>query len=70
MNPKGIILTGGPNSCYEEGAPTYKMCIRDSYYTPSGKNIHGKGITPDVKIEANGKTDVQLNKALEVLKKK
>ena len=22
MNPKGIILTGGPNSCYEEGAPT------------------------------------------------
>ncbi len=23
MNPKGIILTGGPNSCYEEGAATY-----------------------------------------------
>ena len=23
MNPKGIILTGGPNSCYEKGAPTY-----------------------------------------------
>lgn len=23
MNPRGIILTGGPNSCYEEGAPTY-----------------------------------------------
>lgn len=23
MNPKGIILTGGPNSCYGEGAPTY-----------------------------------------------
>ncbi len=22
MNPKGIILTGGPNSCYEEAAPT------------------------------------------------
>lgn len=22
MNPKGIILTGGPNSCYEEGAAT------------------------------------------------
>ena len=22
LNPKGIILTGGPNSCYEEGAPT------------------------------------------------
>lgn len=23
MNPKGIILTGGPNSCYEDSAPTY-----------------------------------------------
>ncbi len=23
MEPKGIILTGGPNSCYEEGAPAY-----------------------------------------------
>ncbi|MEF9942479.1 MAG: glutamine-hydrolyzing GMP synthase, partial [Lachnospiraceae bacterium] len=22
LNPKGIILTGGPNSCYEAGAPT------------------------------------------------
>ena len=22
MNPKGIILTGGPASCYEEGAAT------------------------------------------------
>ena len=23
MNPKGIILTGGPNSCYEGDSPTY-----------------------------------------------
>ena len=23
MSPKGIILTGGPNSCYEAGAPSY-----------------------------------------------
>ncbi len=23
MAPKGIILTGGPNSCYEDNAPTY-----------------------------------------------
>ena len=28
MNPKGIILTGGPNSCYEEGAPT---CRRELF---------------------------------------
>ena len=24
MNPTGIILTGGPNSCYEADSPTYK----------------------------------------------
>lgn len=24
MKPKGIILTGGPNSCYEKDAPTYR----------------------------------------------
>ena len=24
MNPKGIILTGGPNSCYEEDSPSYQ----------------------------------------------
>ena len=24
LKPSGIILTGGPNSCYEEGAPTYR----------------------------------------------
>ncbi len=23
MNPKGIILTGGPNSCYEADSPAY-----------------------------------------------
>ena len=27
MNPKGIILTGGPNSCYEEGAPSYDRAL-------------------------------------------
>ena len=32
MNPKGIILTGGPNSVYEEGAATaaHESCIRRS----------------------------------------
>ncbi len=28
MKPKGIILTGGPNSCYEEGAPS---CSRELF---------------------------------------
>lgn len=27
LHPKGIIFTGGPNSCYEEGAPTYTKDI-------------------------------------------
>lgn len=29
MNPKGIILTGGPNSCYLEDSPTYKKELFD-----------------------------------------
>ena len=29
MNPKGIILTGGPNSCYGENAPTYSAELFD-----------------------------------------
>ncbi|MDR1018407.1 MAG: glutamine-hydrolyzing GMP synthase, partial [Lachnospiraceae bacterium] len=29
LNPKGIILTGGPNSVYEEGAPTYSKQLFD-----------------------------------------
>ena len=42
MNPKGIILTGGPNSCYEEGAPTRSkeifadLCLLDF----STKHVH------------------------------
>lgn len=40
---------------------------------PSGKNIHGTGLEPDVKVEykfddKNPESDNQLNKALEVLK--
>ena len=28
MNPKGIILTGGPNSCYEPDSPTIqRSCL-------------------------------------------
>jgi carboxyl-terminal processing protease len=49
------------------------------YYTPKGKNIHGVGITPDVKVELkdelkqkaviNKKEDNQLQKAIEIIKK-
>lgn len=39
------------------------------YYTPNGNNINGTGITPDVQAEQpeQSETDVQLQKALEVL---
>lgn len=42
----------------------------EKYYTPSGKNIHGKGITPDIKVEQgeDEKKDLQLEKAIEELK--
>lgn len=41
------------------------------YLTPNGNHVHGKGITPDYKVELKegDKTDYQLNKALELLKK-
>lgn len=40
------------------------------YYTPSGRNIHGLGIEPDVYVELDmeSETDNQLEKAAEVLK--
>lgn len=46
------------------------------YFTPSGKSIHMKGIEPDVKVVSpetytpGGTDDIQLKKAIEVLKKK
>lgn len=50
-----------------------------AYYTPSGVNIHGKGIEPDVKVELNEEVktisidnldkDNQIQKAIEILKK-
>ena len=49
-----------------------KLTIAD-YYTPRGRNINGKGITPDVEVEyqadeSNPDADNQLDKAVEVLK--
>ena len=45
-----------------------------SYFTPSGVNIHGIGIEPDVEVDfdseayAKDKTDTQLDKGIEVMK--
>ena len=51
-----------------------KITIAD-YYTPSGRNIHGEGIAPDIEIEyeedpENPDYDNQLEKALEILRNK
>ena len=42
------------------------------YYTPSGRSIDGTGIEPDVRVEpqADGAQDVQLLKAIDVMKDK
>lgn len=51
-----------------------KLTVED-YYTPSGNNIHKVGITPDVEVDFDAeaylkdKTDTQLDKAIEVVKK-
>ncbi|WP_303865061.1 S41 family peptidase [Alkalibaculum bacchi] len=57
----------------------YKITVSE-YFTPNGRNIHGKGIEPDVPVEMSQKAryeadfdlkdDVQLNKAIEVMKEK
>lgn len=40
------------------------------YYTPAGKNIHGTGIDPDVKVEldTDGKSDNQYKEAMRLVK--
>ena len=42
MNPKGIILTGGPNSCYLRDSPTYTDCLL--YTSPSPRDYAASGI--------------------------
>ncbi len=51
-----------------------KLTISE-YFTPSGKNIHGIGIEPDIEVEyeydeKNPTRDNQLEKAIEILKNK
>lgn len=63
---KGIVQSIIPLS---DGSAV-KLTV-EKYYTPKGVNIHGKGITPDVKVEISkdGKKDNQLQKAIEVIEK-
>ena len=62
---KGIIQ--GTMSFDDESAMTLTIM---QYFSPEGKKIHKKGVSPDytVKLPADAKTDVQLEKAIDLLK--
>lgn len=65
MNPKGIILTGGPNSCYEEDSPSYQKELFELGIPVLGicygaqlmmHKLGGKVVTPEV--GEYGKTEI------------
>ena len=65
---KGIV-----QNIYNLGDGTALKITSSEYFTPNGRNIHEKGIEPDVVIEyendeTNPDKDNQLDKAIEVLK--
>lgn len=67
---KGVVQSVWPFS----GDAGIKLTTSE-YFTPSGENIHEKGIKPDIELKlsedykpTDEKTDNQLQKALEVLK--
>lgn len=67
---KGIV-----QNIYSLGDGTSLKITSSEYFTPSGTNIHGVGIEPDVEIEYeydenNPEKDNQLEKAIEVLKER
>lgn len=70
MNPKGIILTGGPNSCYEADSPTYTKELFElgipvlglCYGAQLMMHILG-GQVKRAEIREYGKTEVIVDKA-------
>ena len=68
MQPKGIILTGGPNSCYGEGAPTYTRELFElgipvlglCYGAQLMNHILG-GTVERASVQEYGKTEVFVN---------
>lgn len=68
MKPKGIILTGGPNSCYEDGAPTYSKELFElgipvlglCYGAQLMQHVLG-GKVEKAPVREYGKTDVHVN---------
>ena len=62
---KGVVQNTFPLS---DGS-ALKLTIK-KYYTPNGRNINGKGITPDVKVENTTDKDKQYDTALKIIKEK
>ena len=68
MNPKGIILTGGPNSCYEPDSPTYTKELFDlgipvlglCYGAQIMMHVLG-GKVEKAQVREYGKTEVMVN---------
>lgn len=69
MNPKGIILTGGPNSCYEADSPTYTRELFElgipvlglCYGAQLMSHVLG-GRVEQAKVREYGKTEVLIDK--------
>lgn len=70
MNPKGIILTGGPNSCYEADSPTYKKELFElgipvlglCYGAQLMQHVLG-GKVKKAPVREYGKTEVMVDKS-------
>ena len=69
MNPKGIILTGGPNSCYEPDSPTYSKELFElgipvlglCYGAQLMQHVLG-GKVEKAEVSEYGKTEVLIDK--------
>ena len=69
MNPKGIVLTGGPNSCYEEDSPSYSKELFElgipvlglCYGAQLMMHVLGGKVEP-AEVREYGKTDVLIDK--------
>ena len=75
MNPKGIILTGGPNSVYEDGAPSYSRELFEMgipvlglcYGAQLMQHVLG-GTVEKAPVREYGKTEVFVNTKSELFK--
>ncbi len=72
MNPKGIILTGGPNSCYEADSPTCQIknysslvfrCLGLCYGAQLMMHVLG-GKVEKADVSEYGKTEVLVDKQI------